>query len=194
MTDIVLASGSRSRREILERAGIPFRVMRPDVDEDALKLQLTEKSPADLAIALAEAKGLSLDLPGAIVIGADQVMEFEGQPFDKPGSMDELRSRLLDMAGKPHHLRGGVILVRNGSVIERIRETSTLWMRNVSRSEVDSYLETVGEDVLSTVGGYMLEGLGVRLFDRVDGDFFSILGLPLFPVLRVLRREGAIPW
>lgn len=194
MTDIVLASGSRSRRQILEGAGVPFRIVRPDVDEDALKPQFADRSPADLAVALAEAKALSLPLPGSIVIGADQVMEFEGRPFDKPKSMAELSQRLLAMSGKPHHLRGGVIIAKDGTVIETIRETSTLWMRNVSEAEVADYLGTVGEDVLSTVGGYMLEGEGARLFSKVEGDFFSILGLPLFPVLDVLRREGAIPW
>ena len=85
-------------------------------------------------------------------------------------------------------------MAKDGTVIETIRETSTLWMRNVSEAEVADYLGTVGEDVLSTVGGYMLEGEGARLFSKVEGDFFSILGLPLFPVLDVLRREGAIPW
>jgi len=194
VTDIVLASGSASRRAILEGAGIPIRIERPQVDEEALKPEFADLSPSALALALAKAKALSVSIPGAIVIGADQVMEFDGFAFDKPKSQDELRERLAAMAGRPHHLRGGVVIHRDGEVLETIQETSTLTMRNLAQAEIDDYVRTAGDDVLATVGGYALESLGSRLFEKVEGDFFSILGLPLFPVLACLRREGAIPW
>ncbi|MEM9286218.1 MAG: Maf family protein [Pseudomonadota bacterium] len=194
MSLIVLASGSASRRAILEGAGIPFSVERPQVDEEALKPDFADLAPRALALALAKAKALSVQIPGAIVIGADQVMEFDGFAFDKPKSQAELKARLKDMAGRPHHLRGGVVIHRDGEILETIQESSTLTMRDLSTAEIDGYVETAGEEVLATVGGYALEGLGSRLFSKVEGDFFSILGLPLFPVLDCLRREGALPW
>jgi len=195
MTEIILASGSASRRAILTGAGIPFTVMRPNVDEDALKPTFGSLSPANLALELARAKALSIEAPGAIVIGADQVMEFDGTRYDKPKTREELRARLVQMAGQPHHLRGGVVLVHDGQVLAEIKETSTLSMRPLSEDEIDAYMATINDDIaLGTVGGYGLEAEGARLFSKVEGDFFAILGLPLFPVMDVLRREGAIPW
>ncbi|MEE4208438.1 MAG: nucleoside triphosphate pyrophosphatase [Parvularcula sp.] len=192
MTPIVLASGSASRRKILDGAGVRFTVARPTVDEDILKRSMTGLSPADVALALAKAKGGSVEAPGALVIAADQVMEFEGRAYDKPKSMDELRTRLLAMAGQTHFLRGGVAMFKDGEVIAELTESSALTLREMAPREVDLYIETIGEELLSTVGGYALEGVGARLFERIEGDFFSILGLPLLPVLNVLRREGGI--
>lgn len=195
MTEIVLASGSASRRAILIGAGIPFTVVRPQVDEDALKPTFAGLTPANLALELARAKALSIQEPDAIVIGADQVMEFDGRPFDKPKSRLELKARLADMAGQPHHLRGGVIMVRKGEILAEIKETSTLRMRSLSRDDIEAYVATIADDIaLGTVGGYALEAEGARLFSTIEGDYFSILGLPLLPVLDVLRREGALPW
>ncbi|MEM1409335.1 MAG: nucleoside triphosphate pyrophosphatase [Pseudomonadota bacterium] len=192
---VILASGSASRRAILEGAGVPFAIQKPCVDEETLKATYQDKSPAELALALAKSKALSIDAPGAVVIGADQVMEFDGQPFDKPKSKEELKLRLAKMAGQPHHLRGGVALVKDGEILETIQETSTLTMRPLSETEIEGYVAALPDDIaLGTVGGYALEGLGARLFSSVDGDFFSILGLPLFPVLRILRTEGVLPW
>ncbi|MEM9810793.1 MAG: nucleoside triphosphate pyrophosphatase [Pseudomonadota bacterium] len=194
MTRIVLASGSTSRRAILTGAGIPFTVERPKVDEEALKPTFADLPPADLALALARSKALSVEQTDALIIGADQVMEFDGQAFDKPKTKEELRSRLASMSGKPHHLRGGIVVARNRQVLETIQETSTLWMRTLTDDVIDGYLAAVGDDVLATVGGYALEREGARLFERVEGDFFAILGLSLFPLLNVLRREGALSW
>ncbi|MEM9838397.1 MAG: Maf family protein [Pseudomonadota bacterium] len=195
MTDIILASGSVSRRAILEGAGIPFSVVRPELDEDALKPQFADRTPAELALALAEAKALSLSVPGSIVIGADQVMEFDGRPYDKPKSREELTERLKQMRALPHHLRGGVVMVRDGKILASIQESSTLTMRALTVREIDDYVDALSDDIaMGTVGGYALEGLGSRLFDSIEGDFFAILGLPLFPVLRVLRNDGVIPW
>ena len=145
-------------------------------------------------MALARAKALSVEHHGALIVGADQVMEFEGKPFDKPRSMQELRTRLALMAGKSHHLRGGIVVAKDGVVVAEIQDSSTLSMRDLTSSEIEGYLAEVGEDVLATVGGYALEGEGSRLFDHVQGDFFAILGLSLFPLLKVFRREGALAW
>lgn len=194
MTRIILASGSASRRQILTGAGIPFEVMRPTVDEEALKPNYVDRSPAELALALAEDKALSVAAPGALVIGSDQVLEFDGRAFDKPKSWDELKDRLAEMSGKPHYLRGGMVVCRDGVVLDRINESSMLLMRTVSRAEIDAYAEACEDWVLGTVGGYALEGPGVRLFERIEGDYFAILGLPLFPLMEILRREGALPW
>jgi septum formation protein len=189
---IVLGSGSASRRAILEGAGVPFDVIRPAVDEEALKAGLGDLSPSDLALELARGKGASIEVPDALVIAADQVLEFQGVSYDKPKSMEELRGRLRQMSGRTHFLRGGCVIFRNGEPVAEICESSSLTMRDLTADEIGFYLETVGEDVLSTVGGYALEGAGARLFERIEGDFFSILGLPLLPVLEVLRREGAL--
>ncbi len=194
MTQIILASGSASRRAILEGAGVPFRIIRPNVDEDVLKQQLTDKTPSELSLELAKAKALSVSEPDALVIGSDQVLEFEGAAFDKPRSKEELRDRLMAMSGKPHHLRGGTVVALNGEVIAEITESSTLTMRDFAPEDIEFYLEEVAPEVLNTVGGYEFEGLGARLFAHIEGDFFSILGLPLLPLLDVLRREGALAW
>ncbi|MEM1379817.1 MAG: nucleoside triphosphate pyrophosphatase [Pseudomonadota bacterium] len=195
MTDIILASGSASRRAILTGAGIPFTVQRPNVDEDALKPTFSDLTPSELALALAREKALSISASGAIVIGADQVMEFDGRPFDKPKSREELKDRLRMMSALPHHLRGGVVLVRDGEILAAIQETSTLTMRALTDDAINTYVDALTDDIaLGTVGGYALEGLGPRIFSKVEGDFFAILGLPLFPVMDVLRREGALPW
>ncbi|NRA30283.1 MAG: Maf-like protein [Parvularculaceae bacterium] len=193
--EIILASGSASRRAILTGAGVPFTVVRPQLDEDALKPTFAGLTPANLALELARAKALSIQEPDAVVIGSDQVMEFDGRPFDKPKSREELKQRLLDMADKPHHLRGGVIMVRDGKVLAEIKETSTLSMRPLREKDIDAYLAVISDDIaLGTVGGYALEAEGARLFSKIEGDYFSILGLPLLPVLDVLRREGALQW
>lgn len=194
MSRLILASGSPSRRAILERAGVPFQAMRPAVDEEALKPLYRQNTPAELALALATAKASSIREPRALIMGADQVMEFGGEAYDKPKDRDELRERLAAMSGRAHYLRGAVVLMKDQTVIETIEETSVLTMRSLSLAEIDGYLAAISDDVLATVGGYALEGLGGRLFDKVKGDFFAILGLPLYPVLAVLRREGLLPW
>jgi septum formation protein len=192
MSGLVLASGSASRRQILEGAGIAFETQRPRVDEEALKPGFAGKSPAELALCLARAKAASIEAPGQIVLGADQVLEFEGRSFDKPKDRAELHERLEAMAGRTHFLRGGAVLMRGGAVLAEITDSAALTMRNLTPDEIKAYLDAVPAEVLNTVGGYMLEGEGARLFEKVEGDFFSILGLPLFPVLDVLRRERAI--
>lgn len=191
---VILASTSAIRRKILDGAGIDYVAMRPDADEDALKRTLGSLAPAALALALARAKALSIAAPGALVIGADQIMEMDGEIFDKPRDMGEAAARLARCAGRAHRLINGVVVAKDGAVIFENTDIVTLTMRAMTRGEVDAYLAAAGEDVLASVGAYQVEALGSRLFDHIDGDYFAVLGLSLFPLLKVLRREGALRW
>ncbi|MCQ8183823.1 Maf family protein [Parvularcula maris] len=197
MTKLILASGSASRRSILKGAGVAFEVVRPDTDEAALKAANPGLDPAELALMLAEAKCLDVAKQAsgdAVVVGSDQVLEFEGRAYDKPESREELRDRLMAMAGKPHFLRGGMVAARGGEVIERSSSSAELTMRHFTQQELDLYLSEAPDWIYGTVGGYGLESSGVRLFDRIEGDYFSILGLDLLSLLPVLRREGVLAW
>ncbi|MEM9988307.1 MAG: Maf family protein [Pseudomonadota bacterium] len=196
MTKIILASKSASRAALLAGAGVKFVAQDSAVDETIIKKQgLTiGLSPADIALRLAEAKALACGGGPDWSIGGDQVLEFEGQLFDKPKTIKEAADRLEAMAGRPHHLRSGLVLAKEGAIHWRHQGTATLHMRDVSRQDIDTYLETVGPRVLSTVGAYELEGPGVRLFDRIEGDYFTILGLSLLPLLDALRQRKLLPW
>ena len=190
MTRIVLASRSASRRAIRTGAGVTHEAVSPGVDEVAVKRGFGG-SPAALAQRLADEKALAIDASGALVIGGDQVLEWDGRAWDKPQTLDEARERLLAMAGTPHRLVGGLSLAQDGAVVWRHASLATLSMRDLTEADVDRYLREAGERVLATVGAYELEGLGARLFEAVEGDFFAILGLDLLPLLAELRRRGA---
>ncbi|MDZ7629497.1 MAG: Maf family protein [Parvularculaceae bacterium] len=193
---IILASTSAIRRKILDASGLAYTALRPDADEAALKAALVREGiPVEaLAVSLAREKALSIDVPGALVIGADQIMEMDGETFDKPRSVAEAAERLERCAGRAHRLINGVVVARDGATIFENTEIATLHMRAMSRADIDAYLAEAGEDVLSSVGAYQVEALGSRLFDRIDGDYFAVLGLSLFPLLRFLRGAGALPW
>jgi septum formation protein len=191
---IILASTSTIRRKILDGAGIEYRAVRPDADENALKRDLGNLAPSDLALALARAKALSVNEPGALVIGADQIMEMDGEIFDKPRDMAEAGARLARCAGRAHRLINGIAIAKDGVVVFENIDIVTLTMRPMTRGEVDEYLNAAGTEVLASVGAYQVEALGSRLFERIDGDYFAVLGLSLFPLLEFLRREGAIAW
>jgi septum formation protein len=191
---VILASTSAIRGKILDGAGIEYAAMRPDADEDALKRGLGNLAPADLALALARAKALSINEPGALIIGADQIMEMDGEIFDKPRDLGEAAARLARCAGRAHRLVNGIAVAKDGAVVFENIDIVTLTMRAMTRGEVDDYLATAGEEVLASVGAYQVEALGSRLFERIDGDYFAVLGLSLFPLLASLRREGALPW
>ena len=196
MTGVVLASTSASRQALLRGAGVAFTAVRPGVDEDAAKASLLaeDASPRDIADALAELKAVRVSsrTPG-LVIGADQTLDFEGRLFDKAESVAEARDRLAELRGKRHKLHAGVVVAQDGVPIWREVATSTLSMRPFTDAFLDGYLERNGETVLSSVGCYMLEGEGVQLFDRIEGDYFAILGLPLIGLLDLLRRHQALP-
>jgi septum formation protein len=166
-----------------------------EVDEDRIKVEfLSQGKPIQqLPTALAVAKALNIDAPfDAIVIGADQIMEMDGKLFDKPKTMSEARERLLDMRGKEHRLVGSVVTVRAGQQLWQHDSITRLQVRHFSETFIDTYLEEEGDEILHCVGGYKFEGRGAHLFERVDGDFFSILGLSLLPLLAHLRDIGAV--
>lgn len=192
---IILASGSMIRRKIMTDAGIDFEVITRPVDEDAIKTSMLSENVnlKDIADALAEAKSVrvSRQAPG-LVIGADQIMVMDNTLYDKPKNMLEARNRLLDMRGKTHSLIGAVVICENGSPAWRHLAKTKLTMRDFSDSFLDEYLEAEGDQILQSVGAYRFEGRGAQLFSKVEGDFFSILGLSLLPVMDYLRMRGVL--
>ncbi len=194
MTEVILASTSASRRALLQGAGVAFTARSPGVDESAAKAALLGEglNPRDMADALAELKAIRLAAGEALVIGADQTLDFEGEMIDKAETLDEARERLMRLRGKPHKLHSGVVVARGGQPIWREVQTATLWMRPFSDGFLDDYLEREGEAVLSSVGCYRLEDIGVQLFSRIEGDYFAILGLPMLGLLDLLRRHGVL--
>ncbi|MFC2951231.1 Maf family protein [Marinicaulis aureus] len=192
---IILASGSAIRREILTGADIPFEVMKPDVNEDVIKEAGRDEGLdlESLAMRLAEAKCMDIaSKTNAIVIGSDQIMEFEDRAYDKPADMTAAKARLMETQGAPHTLINAIAVARNGEIVWRNLDRPTLVMRALSETEIDAYLEAAGPDILHSVGAYQIEKLGSRLFERIEGDHFAVLGLSLYPLLDFLRREGAI--
>ncbi|QCG97542.1 septum formation protein Maf [Azospirillum sp. TSA2s] len=191
---LVLASGSRTRAAMLEQAGVTAILDKPLVDEDEVKAAgRAEGVSADIvAEALAELKAQRITRrhPGALVVGADQMLECEGRWFDKPADRAAARAQLFDLRGKTHRLVSCAVVVRNGERMWHQIDSARLTMRNFSEAFLDEYLDRVGDDVLHSVGAYQLEGLGAQLFHRVEGDFFTILGLPLLPLLGFLRVHG----
>ena len=195
MTRIILASGSQIRCQIMTEAGLDFDVIVKPVDEAAIKqsMQAEGSKPKDIADALAEAKSRRVSqIEQGLVIGADQIMVMDDVLFDKPKTMDEARERLLWMRGKTHYLIGAVVICENGTPVWRYGSKTELTIRDFSEAFLDDYLRAEGETILKSVGGYRFEGRGSQLFSEVKGDFFSILGLSLLPVLDYLRERRAI--
>ena len=192
---IILASGSAIRRKLMEDAGIEFEVIAKPVDEAAIKETMLAESARlqDIADALAEAKSLRVSrIEPGLVIGADQIMVMDGQLFDKPKDINAARERLKLMRGKTHYLVGAVVISENGSPVWRHLAKTKLTMRDFSDAFLEDYLKAEGELVKKSVGAYRFEGLGAQLFSHVEGDFFSILGLSLLPVMDYLRMRGAL--
>jgi septum formation protein len=194
MTTIVLASTSAARRMLLTHAGVRFSAERPGIDEAGVKARMTGHSPGEIAAALAEAKAgaVASRHPDAVVIGADQVLNVEDWPFDKPVTIEDARNQLLMLRGRAHHLETAACCAQSGRMLWRTIDRATLVMRPFSNEFLDEYLKKLGTDVLTSVGGYKLEGRGIQLFERIEGDYFSILGLPLLPLLSFLRSAGAL--
>ena len=188
---LILASQSKIRGQILTGAGLPFTAMPSGVDEDVLK-QAHDGDAASLAIKLAEAKAAQIEEDG-LVIGADQILQCGDRLFDKPRDMAEARRNLQIFRGQTHYLVGGVVLLHKGETIWSHSQSVALTMRDFSDAFLDAYLEEAGEAILASVGAYQLEGLGAHLFDKIDGDYFAILGLPLLPLLGALRQYGGLP-
>ena len=192
---LILASKSAARRAMLTEAGVIFSVEVADVDEDAVKAVHDPADAAGLALELAQAKALAVSRQDtdAWVLGADQTLGFDGGLVSKAASLGEARARLAAMRGKVHQLHSGAALARNGQIVWSGLDTASLRMRGFSDSFLDAYLTAEGEALLACVGSYRLEGMGAQLFEAVDGDYFTVLGLPLWPVLAELRRAGVLP-
>lgn len=199
---VVLASASAARRKLLHEAGLPVEAMPAAVDEAEIKQALKAEGASAIQVAetLAELKARRVSQrltggggPGPLVIGADQMLDCEGAWFDKPADLAAARTQLLALAGRTHTLETAVCLVRDGGRIWHHNARARLTMRPFDAAFVERYLQAVGHAALSSVGAYQLEAPGVQLFARVEGDFFTILGLPLLPLLDVLRANGVVP-
>jgi septum formation protein len=192
---IVLASKSAARRKVLTGAQIPFETAVAGVDEDAVKTRMLAAGagPRDVAEALAELKAVGISEGRSdYVIGADQTLEFDGRLYDKAESLDEARGRLKLLRGKAHQLHAAVVVAKAGRAIWRETALATLTMRDFSDAFLEDYLEREGQDALGSVGCYRLEDLGAQLFSKIEGDYFSILGLPLLGLMDFLRGEGVL--
>jgi septum formation protein len=195
--DLVLASGSATRAALLRAAGLAVLVDPAAVDEDEAKgaLRGSGAGPSAAAEALAELKAqrVSRRRPGTLVLGCDQLLECEGAWFDKPADRAAARRQLLALRGRTHRLHSAAVAVRDGGRVWQHVATAALTMRPFGEAFLDSYLERAGDAVLGSVGAYQLEGLGAQLFTRVEGDWFTVLGLPLLPLLGFLRDHRVLP-
>ncbi|MER8518402.1 Maf-like protein [Mesorhizobium sp. M0644] len=193
---IILASGSPFRKALLVNAGVAVEAVPASVDERALEapLQNSGVSPEDVALVLAEAKATDVSerKPGALVLGCDQTLSLGDELFHKPADMEGARRHLLALSGKTHHLNSAVVLGRDGQVLWRHVGIASLTMRKLDPAFIGRHLARVGAKALSSVGAYQIEGEGIQLFEKIEGDYFTIVGLPLLPVLAKLREFGAI--
>lgn len=198
VTRLILASASIARRTLLEAAGLEFEVIPAEIDETAIRDAILEKTSgaeaADVASVLAaeKARVVSIEHGDALVIGADQVLALGPKIFSKAESVSEAREHLVMLRGRTHDLVSAVALARNGVVHWQTTSTAAMTMRNYSDEFLGAYLKRAGDRVLGSVGCYELEGLGVQLFEQIEGDYFTILGIPLLALLARLREEQMI--
>ena len=185
---IILGSSSPSRRKILKKAGINFISKSPSLKESLEKKKY--KGPREkLPLYLAEKKALSIKASHEdIIIGADQILLFKGRVYDKPKSMREAKTHLTNLSGKTHHLISGTTIIKNKKTLWRHTNKAKMKMRPISKKEIEEYLFLSGEIILKSVGAYNIEGHGVRLFSKIEGDFYSIVGLPLIPLLNKINK------
>lgn len=193
--NLILASKSTARRAVLAGAGVPFETASSGVDEGAAKARLLAAGadPRAVAEALAEEKAVAVSrIRPELVLGADQTLEFGGQLFDKVETLAEARERLRTLRGRPHQLHSAVVVAEGGAPVWRETVSATLTMRDFSDAFLEDYLAAEGEASLGSVGCYRLEGLGAQLFAGIEGDYFTILGLPLMGLLGLLRERGVL--
>jgi len=191
---LVLASQSPTRQALLANAGIDFEAVAAEIDERAVQQASGLSAPGDIAALLAREKALSVSSrqPGKYVIGADQTLALGDRLFSKPAGRAQAAEQLRALAGHSHELHSAVAVARDGKIIFEAIATAEMTMRPLGAAEIEAYLDAAGEAVASSVGAYQLEGLGVHLFERIEGDHFTILGLPLLPLLAFLRSEGLL--
>lgn len=197
METLVLASGSRTRARMLESAGVPIEIAVPNIDEPELMASLhASGAPVERAAeVLAEMKAnrVAMRFPGRLVLGCDQMLECDGRWLDKARDRDNAREQLKTMRGRSHNLITSAVLVRDETRLWHHTDIAEMRMRPFSDDFLDYYIGSAGDDILRSVGAYQLEGLGAQLFDRIGGDYFTILGLPLLPVLAILRTHQVVP-
>ena len=192
---LILASASAARRLMLAAAGVAVDVIPADIDERALEAEMAAAAPQRaLALALAKASTVSMRHPGRFVLGADQTLSLDGISFHKPTDRAAGHAQLAKLAGRTHHLHSGACLALDGVSIFGVVTHAAMTMRPLTDAAIARYLDEAGAAVLGSVGGYQVEGLGLRLFETIEGDHWTILGLPLLPVLAQLRARGALAW
>lgn len=195
-SELILASSSASRQMLLRNAGLDFSSIPADIDERSIDARLADEgaAPETIAVELAKAKAFAVSLlhPSAFVIGSDQTMSLGSRIYHKPKDMDEAHANLISLSGKTHRLNCGAAIAQNGKIVWDIVTVADMTVRNLDKDFVTRHLERVGPKVLSSVGAYQLEGEGIQLFTSIEGDYFTILGLPLLPLLTKLRMLGVI--
>lgn len=195
-TNIILASKSEHRKLLMQNAGLSFDTASADIDERIIEsaVQKTGVTPQELALILANAKALDISQKNTnqYVIGSDQTLSFEDEVLHKAADMEEARRRLLQLSGKTHQLNSAVVIVKGGQTLWQHVSTAELTMRDLSPEYIGRHLAQAGNDILTSVGAYQLEKEGVQLFEKIEGDFFTIIGLPMLPLLQELRNLGVI--
>ena len=193
---LILASRSSARRMLLENAGIPIEVKAANIDERSIEADLVKvhASPRQIAQVLSREKGLAIEEfgSGQLVLSCDQTMEIDGKIFSKPADRHEAEATLRLMAGRFHELHSAATLMRDRTIVTEILSSVRLKMRPLQDDFITHYLDTIGDVAFSSVGSYQIEGFGIHLFEAIEGDQFSIMGLPLLPVLKALRAEGCL--
>lgn len=194
---LLLASRSSARLAVLRGAGLPVEARPVAIDERAIEAEArgTGAAPDDVARVLAQAKALAASAlaPGRVVLGADQTLALGGDILHKPPTLEAARAQVRQLAGRTHVLHAAVAIVRDEEVLFETVETAQLTMRDLSDEAIEGYFAAAGPQVIESVGAYQIEGPGVQLFERIDGDHFTILGLPILPVLACFRSEGWVP-
>jgi septum formation protein len=191
---LILASQSHARQALLANAGIAFEAVPAEIDERAIQRASGLSAPGEIAAVLAREKAISVSLrrPGQFVVGADQTLALDQRLFSKPAGRVQAADQLRALAGQSHELHSAVAVARDGEILFEDVSIARMTMRPLDGAAIRAYLDTAGEAVTSSVGAYQLEGLGVHLFERIEGDHFTILGLPLLPLLKFLRSQGLL--
>ena len=191
---LILASQSSARKMLLGNAGLEFKAITADIDERGIQAASRLSNPREIGLLLAgeKAKAVSAGHPGSYVIGADQTLALGTHLFNKPSGRTQALAQLRDLAGKTHELNSAVAVARDGTIVFEDVSVARMSMREMTDAELSAYLDAAGDAVTTSVGAYQLESLGIHLFERIEGDHFTILGLPLLPLLAFLRRERLV--
>ena len=194
-SQIILASGSKSRQEMLKNASVDFDIMPADIDEESIihKMEKGNNAVEDIALTLAQKKSLSIDNNEKYIIGSDQILSLRNKLFSKAKNKEEAKEKLLQFSGETHQLTSSVCVAKNNKIIWHETKTAHLTMKKLSVEFIDQYIAQAGDDIYDCVGCYALERTGVRLFQEIEGDYFTILGMPLLPLLNFLEGEGLLP-